>query len=445
MTPSTAVVVGLGVTGRAVAEALTRRGTEVVTVEDDPAPRHREAADQLGVELLQQPDAAALSDLMARADVVLPSPGIPDRHPVHAAAEKAGVPLRSEFDLAREWDDRPLLAVTGTNGKTTVTTLVASMLESSGTRAAAVGNTELPLVAALDDPATEVFVVEASSFRLGHTERFEPAVGTWLNFAPDHLDVHASLATYEAAKARLWEHLAPGGTAVANADDAVVLHHAPERRTTTFGLGAPWGERPHFTVDGTTLVTPDREKILTADELHRSLPHEVANALAATATALAGGAELEGVREALRAFEGLSHRVERIATADAAVSWFDDSKATTPHATIAAVRGFDRCVLIAGGRNKGLDLGDLRSIADHLRAVVAIGEAAPEIRAVFDGLVPATTATTMAEAVQHAAGYAQAGDAVVLSPACASFDWYSSYAERGDDFARAVRSLKGDP
>ena len=243
-----------------------------------------------------------------------------------------------------------VLAITGTDGKTTVTTMVTAMLEASGVKALAVGNTEVPFVAALDEDV-ETFVVEASSFRLRFAEQFSPRVATWLNLAPDHLDWHPSVDAYAAAKARIYEHQAPDAVAVGNAEDEIVLAHlgrAPGRRA-TFG-----SDRGDYHVRDGVLMAPDGA-ILPVSELTRQLPHDVANALAATATALEGGATLDGVREVLRTFRGLPHRVAFVAEADG-IRWYDDSKATAPHATAAAISGFDRVVLIAGGRNKGLDL-----------------------------------------------------------------------------------------
>jgi UDP-N-acetylmuramoylalanine--D-glutamate ligase len=426
--------------------ALTAHGATVTVIDDHPAPDARAAAHLAAVELLEAPSAQDVARLVAGADAVLPSPGVPDRHPVFAAARLAGVPVLSEFDLAAAWDDRPLLAVTGTDGKTTVTTLVTDMLVASGVPAAAVGNTEVPLVAAIARSDLDVFVVEASSFRLGHTRHFEPAVATWLNFAEDHLDVHDTVGAYQDAKARIWADLGPDrGVAVANADDEVVMaRRNPRCRTVTFGLaGAVGGAGPaDYHLDGDELVSPSGEAIVARADLWRDLPHDVANALAASATALEGGASLDGVRDALGRFEGLAHRVSRVATADG-IAWYDDSKATAPHATLAAVRGFASVVLVAGGRNKGLDLSVVTEAADHIRAVVAIGEAADELVAAFDGLRPVEVASSMAEAVRLARRAARPGDAVLLSPGCASFDWYASYADRGDDFAASVAALVG--
>ena len=417
--------------------ALVARDEAVVAVDDAPAEAGRALARDLGVELVEAPDRDRLRALVETSAAVLPSPGVPDHHPLFELAAAAGVPVLSELDLAARWDDRPLLAVTGTNGKTTVTTLTSRMLSASGLRAAAVGNTEVPLVAAIEDADLDVFVVEASSFRLLHSHHFAPDVGTWLNFAPDHLDNHATLAEYEAAKARIWRDQRADQVAIGNADDPVVavrLASAPGRKV-TFGLGSDADHR----LDGDRLVCAG-EELARRDELPRRLPHDVINALAAAATALAGGATMAGARAALLAFEGLPHRVVLVGEAGG-VDWYDDSKATAPHATLAALRGFGSVVLIAGGRNKGLDLNELLEEVDRIRAVVAIGEAAGEVEAVFAGRRPVRTAGSMDAAVAAAAELAATGDVVLLSPACASFDWYGSYGERGDDFVRAVRGL----
>ncbi|HLM63958.1 MAG TPA: UDP-N-acetylmuramoyl-L-alanine--D-glutamate ligase [Acidimicrobiales bacterium] len=436
------LVLGLGVTGTAVARALVAHGDDVVLADDRPGDAARALATELGADLVGTPDADALAALVKGAAAVLPAPGLPARHPVFALAAEAGVPVLSEFDLAARWDRRPLLAITGTDGKTTVTTLVRDMLVASGLAAEAVGNTEVPLVAALDDPATDVFVVEASSFRLEHSRRFAPAVATWLNFAPDHLDSHPDLAAYEAAKARIWRDQAPDQVAVGNAEDAVVARHlaaAPARRV-GFGLGPPGRDRLGV-ADG-VLVGPGGEALSHVDELPRNFPHDVANGLAAAATAMAGGATVDAVGTVLRGFRGLPHRVALVGEAGG-VRWYDDSKATTPHAAVAGVSGFARVVMISGGRGKGLDLRALTEVADRVRAVVAIGEAADEVAAAFEGVRPVRRAGSMDEAVRAAAELAEPGDAVVLAPGCASFDWYRSYGERGDDFARAVRDVAG--
>jgi UDP-N-acetylmuramoylalanine--D-glutamate ligase len=432
------VVLGLGVTGQAVVRALVEHGIEVAAVDDHPSEAVQAAAPSLGVDLVVAPSNEELAALMAGADALLPSPGVPDRHPGFALARAADVPVLSEFDLAARWDDRPVVAVTGTDGKTTVTTMVAEMLAASGRTTIACGNTETPLVQAIADPAVDIFVVEASSFRLGHTRRFRPAVAVWLNFAPDHLDVHESLGAYESAKARIWSDLSAGeGLAVANATDPVVLaNRNAEIDTVTFG---PEGTEADATVVGDELRLPDGTVLVALDELPRALPHDVSNALAAAIAALAAGAELDAVRSVLRSFTGLPHRVQLVAEADG-VAWYDDSKATTPHATLAAVAGFDAVVLVAGGRNKGLDLSALADAVPPVTAVVAMGEAADEVAAALEGRCPVRRVTTgIDDVVVEAARLARPGHTVLLSPGCTSFDWFDSYGERGDAFAAAVR------
>lgn len=435
------VVVGLGVTGRAVLGALVRRGHEVLAVDDRPGPDARAAAAAAGVELVEAPDAPALPALVAGAEEVVPAPGLPDHHPVFAAAARAGVPIRSEFDLAARWDDRPVVAATGTDGKTTVTELAARILVASGVEAVVCGNNETPLVTAIDDPATDVFVVEASSFRLAHSERFAPAAGAWLNFAPDHLDSHRSLADYEAAKARIWRWQAPDDLAIGNALDPVVLRHLRDvaARRQTFAAEGPADWR----VAGGELVAPDGGAFVGVEELPRRFAHDLANALAATALARPVGATMAGAAAALRAFTGLPHRLALVAD-HGGVRWYDSSKATTPHAALNDVSVVGTAVLVAGGRNKGLDLSVLAGAAPTVRAVVAIGDAAGEVEAAFEGRRPVVRAGSMTDAVAAAAALAEPGDAVVLAPGCASFDWYRSYGERGDDFAAQVHHLLHD-
>ena len=433
--PRRALVVGLGVMGRAVARALVAHDVAVTATDDLLGDRGPEVALGCGA-AWTAPPAGAWDDLVGAHDALIPSPGLPERHPAFAAARRAGVAIRSEFDLAAAWDDRPVAMITGTNGKTTVTSLVTDMLVASGIEAVPAGNVEVPLVEAIADPGPDAFVVEASSFRLTFATAHHPVAACWLNFAPDHLDVHLDLAGYEAAKAQIWANHDQGGLAVANADDPVVMRWAPRgERTETFGAT----EAADWHVAGGRLRGPEGIDLLGVDELPRALPHDRLNALAAAATARGAGASLDGIRAALRTFRSLPHRVELVGEAGG-VRWYDDSKATAPHATVAALRGFESAVLIAGGRNKGLDLGALAVLAPHLRAVVAIGEAAPDVARAFAGSVPTTTAASMAEAVAAARTAARPGDAVVLSPACASFDWYGGYAERGDDFQREVRA-----
>ncbi|MGI9600881.1 MAG: UDP-N-acetylmuramoyl-L-alanine--D-glutamate ligase [Acidimicrobiales bacterium] len=430
-----AVIVGLGVTGIAVAERLLSRGVEITVIEDHPRPEHDDLIAGWGARLVPAPSATELADTLPGADVLLPSPGVPHSHPTFEVAQQVGVQVASEFDLARRWDDRPVVAVTGTDGKTTVTTMITEMLVADGRPAVAAGNTDVPLVTAIDDPATEVFVVEASSFRLGHTCRFNPAVAAWLNWGPDHLDVHRDLEQYQLAKARIWSDLEPNAVAVANAGDPVVMGHTPAgARTFSASVEAD------YRLAGDVLMGPDGVLLATSD-LARSLPHDIENALASWACADAQGVSAQAVTSVLTSFAGLPHRVATVAQLEG-ITYVDDSKATVPHAVVAAARSFERVVLIAGGRNKGIDLGPMAAAADHIRSVVAIGDARDEVANAFAGVRPVVFADDMDQAVALARQAALPGDVVLLSPGCASFDWYSGYGARGDDFVRAVRALE---
>ena len=429
-------MIGLGLSGEAVARHLRDRAALVRVVDDHPTDETRRRAQALGLPLEACPDEARLRQLVEEVDVVVPSPGVPEDHPVFRLAAELRRPVRGEVELAARWARRPLVAVTGTNGKTTVTELVAAMLGESGLRTVAAGNIGLPLSEAVRRDV-DVLVVEVSSFQLRFTDAFRPAVAVWLNFAEDHLDWHPSLDAYAEAKARIWAHQTAEDVAVVNADDPVVMRwaaHAPSR-VIRFGLREP----AEYVVAEGWLTGPHGGIVAVAD-LPRALPHDLANGLAAAATAEAVGAGRSAVAAALRRFDGLPHRVTLVGEGRG-VRWYDDSKATNPHAALAAVSGFESVVLVAGGRNKGMDLAPLADAAAHIRAVVALGEAAPEVAAAFDGLRPVVHAATMAEAVEAAAGLARPGDVVLLSPACASFDQYPSYAHRGEDFARSVQAL----
>ena len=446
--PERVALVGMGVTNRAVARALVARGHDVVGT-DDGGSAGAELAEELGFEFFAQPDAPTLAGVLGRSGAYVATPGLADSHPVFELARELQIPGLSEFDLAAAWDQRALLAVTGTNGKTTVAMLTEAMLERCGIATEAVGNLDVPLVNAIDDPRPSCFVVEASSFRLARSAHFSARVGTWLNFSPDHLDVHRDLQAYRRAKERIWLEQDPGSTAVHNSEDPIVSAAAAEIvagrdgvRSLSFALASSVeGRTVDFHESGGVLFGPDGTELLGVSDLWSNLPHDRRNVLAAAATAWAGGAEPEGIAQAAAEFSGLPHRVQLVGESDG-VRFFDDSKATTPHATLSALEGFDRVVLIAGGRNKGLDLSEMHS-AENVVAVVGIGEAAGDVLAGF-GRVPAEEADSMAVAVRRAADLAVGGDVVLLSPGCASFDWYGSYGERGDDFASEVRNLVAD-
>lgn len=437
------VVVGLRATGVAVVEAVARAGGAATVVEDDPGhgryAEHRAAVEAAGATVVERPAPGDWPGLVVDADLMVPSPGVRPEHPAYAAALAAGVPVRGDVDLGMDAARVPVVAVTGTNGKSTVTTLIADILQAGGTRAVTAGNIGRPLLDVVDDPV-DVIVLEVSSFQLhATTAAFAPRVAVLLNVADDHIDWHGSFEEYRAAKAKVFAHQGPDDVLVANVDDPVVRElagTAPGRVVAVSLDGAPGAYGVH---DG-ALVTPTGEAIVALDRLDPRLPHDVGNALAAVAAATAVGGDPTAAGGALEKFRRLHHRVEPVGKASG-VEFFDDSKATNPHATLSALEGFERVVLLAGGESKGVDLGLLAGAADRLVGVVAIGDTPEEVERALGGVAPTVRAGSMTEAVVAAAGLARPGDAVVLSPACASFDWYSGYEQRGDDFQRAVREL----
>jgi UDP-N-acetylmuramoylalanine--D-glutamate ligase len=445
------LVVGLAATGAAVVSYTRDAGHDVTVVDDAPgtseayvARVRRAQAD--GAVVVERPGVAEAASLGRDADLVVPSPGVHPDHPALVAAHDAGVPVRSEIDLAaarlRARPDGPrLIAVTGTNGKTTVTTLIDAVLREAGIASVAAGNIGRPLLDAAGDDV-DVIVAEVSSFQLAFiTDAFAPDVAVLLNVAEDHLDWHGSVDAYAQAKAELFRHQTRSGLLVVNRDDPVALALAAGAPGAVVRFGAGMPAPGDYGVVGTDLVGPPG--VLAAAPASRA-PHDAANALAAAAGALAVGADVDAVARVLEHFVGLAHRVQMVGER-AGVRYYDDSKATNPHATAAALAGFEHVVLIAGGRNKGLDLGGLRAHAARLRGVVAIGDAAAEVEAAFAQVVTVVRADSMGAAVHAASRLAHPGDAVLLSPACASFDWYESYAARGDDFARQVASLDDEP
>ena len=346
MTSATALVYGVAVAGEATARALVARGYRVLLADDAPTDERRAAAHRLGTELIERPDQSTIDRLLAEVDLVAPAPGVPETHPLVVGALAQGVPLRTEIDLAYEWEQgraggaRPMVAVTGTDGKTTTTMMLAALLTGAELRTAAVGNTEVPLIDALDEPV-DAFAVECSSFRLSWIREFRAEAAIWLNLAPDHQNWHRSMASYEQAKANIWLHQRAADVAVGWIGDPVVMRHlaaVPGRRV-TFGLR----DADYHTVgegDARMLCGPAGE-IAPVTALQRRFPHDVSNALAAVAACVESGlVRPDQVAAGLAAFRTPPHRIEPLGEVDGA-QWYNDSKATSPHAALTAIRSFD--------------------------------------------------------------------------------------------------------
>lgn len=437
----TTLVFGLGVAGLAVANALHERGESVILTDDQATKLHKDFARALNCEFIDATDEVAVVSTLKRITRLAPAPGISESHHVMATARQMGLTISSELELAynieelRTGGPRPMLGITGTDGKTTTTLMTAAMLHAAGHKSLAVGNTETPLIAALNTD-TQVFAVECSSFRLANCENFRTRASVWLNLAPDHLDWHTNMESYTSAKAQMWAHTRAGDVAVAPVDDAQILRVAHESTARTVTFGATHGD--YHAQDG-RLNSP-HGSIMNIADMKRAMPHDITNALAAAAISIESGlVEPSHVARALSEFDNAPHRIEYVETIDG-VQWFNDSKATSPHASAVAIKSFQNIVLIAGGRNKGLDLHELANQPQRVKAVVAIGDDALEIEKAFDGVCRVVRGGSMQEAVRLARTLAVSGDVVLLSPACTSYDWYNNYMERGEDFMQCVRN-----
>ncbi|HUR05190.1 MAG TPA: UDP-N-acetylmuramoyl-L-alanine--D-glutamate ligase [Nonomuraea sp.] len=446
-------VAGLGVSGTAVARVLAARGEPVVVVEGVEGERRRAVAAELaglGVEVRFGP--MELPDGVTR----LVTTGWAPHHPLIAAALEAGVEVVGEVELAwrlRPAQAAPWLALTGTNGKTTVVRMLTSILLAAGRKALAVGNVGVPVVEAVAEPY-DVLAVELSSFQLHWSSTLAPHAAAILNLAPDHLDWHGSMEAYAAAKGRIFER---AGTVVYNADDPEVSRLAapyPDKVGFTLLVPKPGqlGVVEDLLVDRAFVANPveSAEELATLADVRPLAPHNVANALAAAALARTLGVPTESVRQGLRDFVPDPHRmayVERVGEVD----YVDDSKATNPHAAAAALSSYPSIVWIAGGQLKGADVDDLvRRAAPRLRGAVLLGVDRARIAEALARHAPnvpvvdisAQDTGAMDRVVTEAARLASPGDTVLLSPAGASLDMFANYPARGEAFARAVRGLE---
>ena len=440
--PRRNLVVGLGRTGLSVARYLSRRGESVAVVDS------REAPPMLAALREELPDVAVFlgpfdGELFRRADRIVLSPGVDPAEPAVAGARAAGVPVLGDVELFAREVRAPVVAITGSNGKSTVTALVGEMARRAHVDVAVGGNIGTPVLELLERPKPQLYVLELSSFQLESTESLAPQAAVVLNVSPDHLDRHPDLDAYAAAKGRIYAH---AQVQVVNRDDALAAALArAEDAQVSFGLDTPPATRDFGLAthgDGTWLVH-GRRRLLREDELALAGRHNIANALAALALGTAVGLDMEAMVEALRAFPGLPHRTQRVAETDG-VLWINDSKATNVGATVAALEGIaptrpGRIVLIAGGEGKGADFAPLRgAVARHCRAVLLLGRDAPRLESALAGAAPVQRVRDMRQAVRRAGRLAEPGDAVLLSPACASWDMYPDYTVRGEDFMREV-------
>ncbi len=450
--PPRIAILGFARSGRSLAGALLSRGVAVSIGDDRPE------ADFEGTELFREAGVRFSfgtpgEELLDGAAWLVLSPGVPMSAPLVARAQARGLPVLAEFEVAwriaedeAEGENR-WIAVTGTNGKSTTTSWIAHILRRAGRHVALAGNIGVPLSDFLSERRPRDFVCELSSFQLEAIQRFRPHVAVLTNVTPDHLDRYADFEEYRAAKQRIFENQQEGDVAVVNVDDAAASGTATGRaRRVPFSrkkeaLGGAWLEASALVSE----VNGPRRQMLPAAELALPGAHNIENALAAMAAAQAAGAPDEAVCDGLRRFHGLPHRTELVAEGGG-VRWIDDSKGTNVDATLKSLEGFPEgsVLLILGGRDKHGDFPALAGpVARAARFVLTIGEAAPLIEKALAGAVAVERAETMARAVARAKELARPGDAVLLSPACASFDQYKNFEERGNDFAQLARAAAG--
>jgi UDP-N-acetylmuramoylalanine--D-glutamate ligase len=438
------VVVGAARSGIAAAELLARRGARVVLSEGradfGDAARLRDA----GVELELGGHTAAT---FANAELVVVSPGVTTEQPVFEGARQRDVEIIGELELASRWVKGPIVAITGTKGKSTTTTLLGRMFKEAGREVLVGGNIGVPLSAQVEASTPDtVHVVEVSSFQLETTATFRPWIALWLNFADDHLDRHPTVEAYAAAKARIFSNQQATDWAVVNADDATVMERSrgiAARRV----MFSPSGDlRDGFVVDGDWIVKRTHtnvERLIPVPAVELTGRHMLNNVVAAAAVAAVAGVPTRAMTHALRGFHGLEHVMEPVGRIGD-VRFVNDSKATNVEAARRSIESFDRGVVaLIGGRFKGGDLRELRAaLQAHGRGVIAIGEAAPLVRDALHDVVPVVNASSMADAVTLGYEAARPDGVVLLAPACASFDWFTDYAERGRVFKEEVGRLR---
>ncbi|MDQ7822688.1 MAG: UDP-N-acetylmuramoyl-L-alanine--D-glutamate ligase [Candidatus Eremiobacteraeota bacterium] len=442
-------IMGLGRSGRALAEVLLGRGALVFVSDAKPREELERFLEGLPEDRIVAEYGGNTEKVYEGKDLIVISPGVSIYHPVLEAARKQGVPVIGEIELAWQFAKAPLIAVTGTNGKSTTVSLIHRILKEGGVSSLLAGNIGVPLsaeVAAHDEVSW--IVAEVSSFQLETIAQFRPRIGVILNITDDHKDRHRTFNEYVRAKARLFENQGPGDYAVLNFDDASLRDIAREVRAERYFFSTSGEvERGAFCRDGSLWFRGGgvEELLFSRDEVPLKGGHNLSNVLAVLTVAMIAGISGDSVLSSLRAFTPLSHRLEYTATVRG-VKFYDDSKGTNPGAVMAALESFTEPItLIAGGKDKSMDFSDLgRRIARRVKNLVVIGESAEKIAeaSAMAGMKSITRSASFPEAVKKAFEASSPGDVVLLSPACASFDMFSSAEHRGDLFQELVKKME---
>ncbi len=438
-------VVGMGLSGVAAVRLLHREGAQLSITDDRTEEDLREATKKLEDVEIDYRLGGIDSDLLLRSDLIVISPGVPSGLSPIEMARKAGVEIISYVELANSFCDAPLIAVTGTNGKTTTTALACEMAVSGGMRAVAAGNIEIPFAQVVCEETFDLVVLEVSSFQLENIKGFSPMVGAVLNLSPDHLDRYRGMEDYIAAKMRLFENQSDDDHAVLNRDDPAVTEFARDVRSRVLWFSTEDEVRQGAFLRGETLVSrfgDVESEIMKVEDIPLMGRHNVANVLAAIAATLPFELPSGCYRPAVAGFSAAEHRLEKVRELNG-VLFVNDSKATNIGALEKSLDAFDMpIILIAGGRGKRGGYRELRPLVESkVKTIVTIGEDAAELEEAFGDIVPSHRAETLPEAVEQAAKAARPGDCVLLAPGCASFDMFTSYAHRGRVFKEAVETL----
>ena len=439
------VVAGGGRSGLAAAELLRARGARV-TLNDTQESTGLDAVRASGVTVEVGPHRPAL---FAHADLVVVSPGVPPDQEAMTAARSAGVPVIGEVELASRWLKGRVIAITGTKGKSTTTTLTARMLQEAGFDAPAGGNLGAALSGQVANSRSDtVHVVEVSSFQLETTDTFHPWVSVLLNLSADHLDRHGTFESYASAKARIFANQTASDWAVINADDPAAMALAGGYRARRLDFAIDTSLSEGITLEAGSIVrrqAGESAPLVPLSSVRLPGKHLLGDVLAATAVGCVAGVPPAAMQRAVEGFIGLPHALERVAVIDG-VTFINDSKATNVASAKRALESFPNgIVAIMGGRYKGGEFGDLAGVVrDRVAAIVAIGEAAPLIEAALADVTTVTRASSMDEAVAMAFVLAPRPGVVVLAPACSSFDMFKDYADRGERFRDAVRALSSE-
>lgn len=435
-------VIGTGITGLSVARFLARQKIAFVLMDTRLSPPNLENIKSEFPDI-QLELGELRSDTLLNCDEIILSPGVAVETPAIAEAKAQGVPVIGDIELFSRYAKAPMVAITGSNAKSTVTTLVGEMAKTAGIKVAVGGNLGTPALELLGDDV-ELYVMELSSFQLETVSKLNAKVATILNISADHLDRYTDMRAYILAKLRVYfgaEHI------VVNRND--VLTHPPlaaNVKPIYFGGNADFGSFGLIEDDGKTYLAKNLKPLLDAKELKISGKHNVDNALAALALGDAAGIPINAMVETLKEFRGLHHRCEYVAT-KSGVDFYNDSKGTNIGATVAAIAGLSRSpaqlIVIAGGEGKGQDFAELNpTLEKNPCHLVLIGRDAPVIADAVKGCAQFSFAASMQDAVQTAYGLAKSGDAVLLSPACASFDMFKNYEDRGEQFCAQVLALQ---